>query len=167
VHPNIDLLNRFYTALQQADIAAVRACYAPDVVYFDPVFRELRGERAIAMWDMFFRRDDPLQVTFGDLAADEVTGSGHWEARYNFDKTGRPVHNVIDSRFRFADNRITEQRDSFSVHHWAGMALGPVGRLAGWTPPLRSALHRETVKLLDRFQANQGQGNGSEGNPSS
>jgi hypothetical protein len=34
------------------------------------------------------------------------------------------------------------------------MAIGPVGRLAGWTPLLRSALHKETVRLLDRFQAN-------------
>jgi ketosteroid isomerase-like protein len=159
VHPNIDVLHRFYTGLQEADIAAVRATYAPDIVYFDPVFRELRGERAIAMWDMFFRRDEPLEVTFGDLTANELTGSGRWEARYVFDKTGRPVHNVIHSQFRFADNLIAEQRDSFSVHRWAGMALGPVGRLAGWTPPLRSALHKETVKLLDRFQANQRQDN--------
>lgn len=157
MHPNIDLLKRFYTGLQDADIAAVRACYAPDIVYFDPVFGELQGDRAIAMWDMFFRRDEPLRVTFGNLSADDTTGSGRWEARYVFAKTGREVHNVIDSQFRLADHRITEQRDSFSVHRWAAMALGPVGRLAGWTPPLRSALHKETVKLLDRFQANQDQ----------
>jgi limonene-1,2-epoxide hydrolase len=158
VHPNIDILDRFYTGLQRSDIAAIRACYAPDVVYSDPVFAELHGDRAVAMWDMFFHRDDPLGVTFSDLWADDTTGSGRWEARYVFAKSGREVRNIITSRFRIADDRITEHRDSFSVYRWASMALGPVGRLAGWAPPLRSALHKESARMLDRFQADPDHG---------
>jgi ketosteroid isomerase-like protein len=158
MHPNVTLLERFYRGIQDADITAVRACYAPNVVYSDPVFGELRGERAIAMWDMFFAREDPPRVTYGDLAADDLSGSGRWEASYVFSKTGRPVRNAITSQFRFAEHRIVEQRDSFSVHRWAAMALGPVGRLAGWSPPLRWAVHKETVRLLDRHQANANPG---------
>jgi len=158
VHPNVELLERFYTGLQNADISAVRACYAPDVVFSDPVFKDLHGDRATAMWDMFFSRDEPPQVTFSDLRADDETGSGRWEARYAFSKTGRDVHNVITSRFRFAEGRIIEHRDTFSVYGWARMALGPVGQLAGWSPPLRSALHKESTRLLDRFEASKGGG---------
>jgi len=156
VHPNISLLEHFYTGLQKADIEAVRACYAPGIVYSDPVFGELRGERAVLMWETFFSRDDPLKVNFGDLAADDRTGSGRWEARYVFTRTGREVRNVIFSRFRFVDGLIVEQHDSFSVHRWARMALGPVGAMAGWAPPLRAALHKESVRMLDRFDAERG-----------
>lgn len=153
MHPNIALLERFYTGLQNADIDEVRACYAPDVVYSDPVFGELRGERAVAMWHMFFSREDPPQVTFGDLQADDTVGSGRWDARYVFSQSGRDVHNIISSQFRFADGHITEHHDTFSVYRWASMALGPVGRVAGWSPPLRSKLHKESIRLIDRFQA--------------
>jgi ketosteroid isomerase-like protein len=160
VHPNVELLERFYTGLQRSDIAAVRACYAPDVVYSDPVFRELRGDRALAMWEMIFSRDEPMEVSFSDISADDETGSGRWEARYVFTKSGREVRNAIDSRFRFAGGRIVEHRDTFSVYKWASMALGPVGRLAGWSPPLRASLHKESAKMLDRFQASSAPGSG-------
>lgn len=158
--PDIDLLERFYTGLQRSDIAAVGACYAPDVVYSDPVFGELRGDRALAMWDMFFSRDEPLRVTFSDLWANDMIGSGRWEARYVFARSGREVRNIIDSRFRFAADRIIEHRDTFSVYRWASMALGPVGRLVGWAPPMRSALHKESARMLDRFQTNAERGDG-------
>jgi ketosteroid isomerase-like protein len=156
MHPNADVIARFYTSLQKSDIQGIRDCYAPDAVYWDPVFRELRGERAIAMWDMLCERGDELRVDFGDIQADESTGSARWEARYTFSKTGRSVHNVIDSRFWFADGLIREQRDTFDVHRWAGMALGLPGRLLGWSPPLRAVLHRQSAKLIDNFTAQQG-----------
>lgn len=158
MHPHINLLERFYVALQRSDIAAVEDCYAPDVVYSDPVFGELRGERALAMWAMFFSRDKPLRVTFSDLWANDTIGSGQWEARYVFTRSGREVCNIIDSRFRFAADRIVEHRDTFSVYRWASMALGPVGRLVGWAPPLRSALHKESARMLDRFQTSAERG---------
>ncbi len=153
MHPNAQLVARFYTSLQKSDIAGIKSCYTPDAVYWDPVFRELRGERAIAMWDMLCERGDELRVEFGDVQADDDSGSARWEARYTFSWTGRPVHNLIASNFRFVDGRIREQRDTFDVHRWAGMALGAPGRLLGWTPPLRSVLHRQSAKLIDDFTA--------------
>lgn len=153
-HPNAAVIVAFYTSLQRSDFSGIRRCYAPGVVYWDPVFRELRGERALAMWDMICRRGD-IDVVYDAVRADDETGSGRWEARYNFSKTGREVHNVIDSRFRFADGLICEHRDTFDVHRWAGMALGPAGRLLGWAPPMQEVLHRSSVKLIDGFLASR------------
>jgi len=159
MNPNVDLLRRFFTGLQQADIEIVRACYAPDVVYRDPVFGTLRGERAIDMWDMIFSRDEePLRITFGDLDADEHTGSARWQARYVFSRSGRTVRNVITASFRFEAGRIVEHQDSYSVYRWTRMALGPTGRLLGWAPPLRVALRRQTAKRLDKFASSRASG---------
>jgi ketosteroid isomerase-like protein len=162
MYANIDLLERFYTAVQRSDIAAVRTCYSPNVLYSDPVFGELRGDRAVIRWQMIFSREAPLQMSFSDLAADHTTGSGRWEARITSTRTGREVRMVIDSRFRFAGGRILEHRDTFSVYRWSKMALGPAVRLAGWTTPLRSMLQRETAAMLDRFEVSPEHGDGPE-----
>jgi hypothetical protein len=145
----------FFTSLQRSDFVGLRRCYAPDVVYSDPIFGELRGERALAMWEMICAHGD-LAVEFGDVHADDTSGSARWEARYAFSTTGRPVHNIITSRFCLAGGLITEQHESFDVHRWAGMALGPAGRLLGWAPPVRTALHRRSTKLIDNFVASRG-----------
>jgi ketosteroid isomerase-like protein len=160
-HPNVDLMMRFFTGLREADIDVIRACYAPDVTYRDPVFGELHGERAIDMWRMIFSRDgDPLRISFDHLVADDHTGSARWEARYVFTRSGRAVHNIIVARFRFDAGRIVEHRDSYSVYRWTRMALGTTGHLLGWTPPLRVALRRQTAKRLDQFANDRANDNG-------
>lgn len=153
---NEELIQSFYTALQGADIEGVRACYSPDVVFSDPVFRELRGDRALLMWEMFFQRKDPIRVTFDKIQADEVSGSGQWTADY--DINGRHVRNQISSRFVFANGQIVEHHDDFDVHRWAAQALGRVGRLTGWAPPMRNAMHKRSARLLDSFQRSKATG---------
>lgn len=156
MHPNEELLTRFYTALGDSDEAAVAACYATDATYYDPVFRELRGARALAMWQMFCERGDALQVRFSDIRANATDGTARWEALYDFSRTGRPVHNRISSRFRFRNGLIHHQKDSFSTYRWASMALGPPGRLAGWAPPFQAVLTRQALTALDSFMASRG-----------
>ena len=151
-HPNAAVVVSFFSSLRDSDFERLRQCYAPDVVYSDPVFHELRGPRALAMWEMFCRRGG-LGVEFGDVVADDATGAARWEASYEFSATGRPVHNIIRSRFRFAGGLIAEHHDTFDVRRWASMALGTTGRLLGWAPPMRAVLHRRSVQVLDTFVA--------------
>ena len=53
---NSALITRFYQAFQRLDGEAMVACYAPDVLFSDPVFGTLRGRDAADMWRMLTAR---------------------------------------------------------------------------------------------------------------
>jgi ketosteroid isomerase-like protein len=154
-HPNAELIETFYAAFQRRDAEAMVACYAPDVWFSDPVFHDLRGPRAGAMWRMLTARASSLEVTFRDVRANDHVGSAHWEARYVFSATGRSVHNVIDARFELRDGKITRHADTFDLWRWAGMALGAKGKLLGWAPPIKNAIHKTAMRGLEAFEAKQ------------
>ncbi len=158
MNENEQLIERFYRAVHDGDLDTVRKCYSPDVEFSDPVFRTLRGERAIAMWDMFFSRDEKIRVTFGDITANDTTGSGQWVADYTLGR--RKVHNVITSTFHFRDGLIDQHHDDFDVRAFASQALGPLGSIVGWAPPIKGALHRRSASLLDSFLERRGSAKG-------
>ncbi len=145
------LIERFYRVFDEGDGDAMAACYAPDVHFSDPVFVDLRGDRAGAMWRMLTAGPGDLRVELLGHEADEARGSAHWRAHYTFSQTGRPVVNDVHASFRFADGLIVEHRDTFSFHRWARQALGPVGLLLGWTPLVRSAVRRKAAARLEEF----------------
>jgi len=149
-HPNQQLIETFYTAFQQRDYASMIACYHDDVRFSDPVFTDLRGPQAKAMWHMLCERGKDLQVTFRDVAANEQTGQAHWEAVYTF-SSGRKVHNVIDASFVFEDGLIIVHRDSFDLWRWTRMALGPMGVLLGWSPFVQNKVRGTAVSSLHKF----------------
>jgi ketosteroid isomerase-like protein len=156
LHPNAQLLKTFYTAFQRRDAEAMAACYHPDVEFSDPVFPELRGEQAGAMWRMLCERGKDLVIEFRDVNADDATGSAHWDARYTFGATGRKVLNRIEARFDFEDGLIRRHRDRFDLWRWAGQALGLKGRLLGWAGPVQQAIRRQAATALERYTAAQG-----------
>lgn len=151
-HPNAELIERFYRAFDAGDGETMAACYAPDVRFSDPVFPDLRGPRAAAMWKMLCsgKEESGLRVELLEHQAEDVRGSAHWRAHYTFTETGRPVVNDIRATFRFADGLIAEHRDRFAFHRWARQALGPPGLLLGWTPMMRSAVRRKAAARLER-----------------
>ena len=136
------LIERFYRAFGEGDGETMAACYSPHVSFSDPVFPDLRGSQAGAMWRMLTGTPGELRIELLEHQADEERGSAHWRAHYTFSETGRPVVNDIHASFRFEDGLIVEHRDEFSFHRWARQALGPVGLLLGWTPLVRSAVRR-------------------------
>lgn len=151
------LIERFYAALNAGDGDTMAACYAPDVRFSDPVFPDLRGARAGAMWRMLAsgKEDSQLRVDLLEHEADDVSGSAHWQAHYTFPETGRPVMNDIRARFRFAHGLIAEHDDEFSFPRWARQALGTPGVLLGWTPLMRSTVRRRAAARLERFVQDQ------------
>lgn len=150
---HIDLINRFYTAFQARDAATMASCYHPDVQFSDPVFTDLRGPRAGAMWRMLCERGKDLKIEFRDVRADDKTGSAHWDAWYTFATTGRKVLNRIDARFEFRDGLILRHTDSFDLHAWAGQALGLTGKLLGGTRLLQNKIRAMAAKGLADYLA--------------
>lgn len=147
---NEALINSFYKAFAERDGEAMAACYHPDATFDDPVFPGLGHREVTGMWRMLCDRATDLDVTWSDVAADDSSGTAHWEADYTF-STGRKVHNVIDANFEFRDGMIVRHRDDFDFYRWSRMALGPLGVALGWTPLVRNKVRGQARAQLDRF----------------
>ena len=148
------LIERFYGAFRKRDAATMAACYHDGVRFRDPVF-SLEGRNAGLMWKMLCARGADLRVEFANVSADESIGRADWQAWYTFSGTGRPVHNVVRARFRFAEGLIVEHVDEFDFWRWSRQALGPAGLLLGWSPLLRRKVQTQAAAALERFAATQ------------
>jgi ketosteroid isomerase-like protein len=149
---NAALINRFYEAFARQDGDAMAACYAPDAHFHDPVFQDLHGDEVGSMWRMLCGRATDLKVVHSRVEADADSGSAHWDADYTF-STGRAVHNPIDATFRFENGLIADHRDEFDLYAWARQALGPMGMLLGWSPPVQGKIRAQAREGLDEFMA--------------
>jgi hypothetical protein len=137
-HENALLLQRLFTSLQGRDHQTMADCYAPSATFRDIAF-DLRDRREIhAMWRMICTTT-PVKVTIERIEADDRSGRAHIVDEYTFSDTKLPVVNPIESRFRFENGRIVEQRDECDARLWAEQAIGGVkGWLAGRVRPLRA-----------------------------
>jgi ketosteroid isomerase-like protein len=152
MHPNAELLTRFYEAFNRRDAAAMRTAYAPDATFSDEAFPGLKGDEVGDMWAMLCERAKDFRVEFRDVKADDTTGSAHWEAWYLFNGTN-PVHNVIDATFTFKDGRIATHVDRFDFWRWSRQGLGLPGLLLGWSGFLRRTVQGRSKKLLASWRA--------------
>jgi ketosteroid isomerase-like protein len=151
MNPNAHTIEAFYQSFQDRDHEGMAACYHPDVRFSDPVFTNLTGDEARAMWHMLCEQGKDLDVTFSDVQADETSGSASWEARYTFTPTGRAVHNRIDATFTFEDGLIIDHEDTFDLWAWTRMALGTIGTFTGWTNFTKEKVRDTGEQQLDRF----------------
>jgi ketosteroid isomerase-like protein len=148
---NPQLITNFYTAFQNKDWKAMQACYHNDVIFSDPVFQNLKGKEAFAMWHMLVEAGKDLRLEFKDAKANDQEGSCHWEAYYSFSRTGRKVHNIIDAKFKFKDGKIIEHIDKFDLWRWSRMALGTSGILLGWTSIVQKKIRSLAQSNLQKF----------------
>ena len=153
MHPNAELIQRFYQAFARRDGATMRAAYHPEATFDDPAFVGLRGGEIADMWEMLLARGKDLEITFSAVEADESRGKARWEARYTFSQTGRKVHNIIDASFEFRDGKIVKHRDHFDFWRWSRQALGLPGYLLGWSPMLRGKVQATVKKALAAWRA--------------
>ena len=152
MNSNIQLVEKFYTAFQQLDATAMNSCYSDDIVFFDPVFGLLRGPEATSMWEMLCKNANNFSLTYGNIIAlDEEYCTCDWIARYTFSKTGRQVINKVKANMRFAEGKIIEHSDGFSVHQWSRQAFGITGVLLGWNSIFQNKIKNTAKKNLLRF----------------
>lgn len=143
------VLEKLYTCLDHKDHEGMAACYHPDAVFRDIAF-DLRGRKRIhAMWHMIAESD--LRATFTVSRVDGRTATVELVDDYTFRATGRRVHNVIRSDFRFVDGLIIEHLDSCSALRWGVQALGPAKGVVSWLVP--GARRRMAAATLAKFVA--------------
>lgn len=156
MHPNAQLIERFYAAFGRRDAEAMAACYHREIEFSDPVFPALRGDAAGDMWRMLAARATDLQIRCEVLGADDARGAARWEADYTFKQTGRKVANRIEAEFEFADGLIRRHTDRFDLWRWTRMALGAPGWLLGWSPLVANKLRGQAARGLQDFRRKAG-----------
>lgn len=151
---NLATIDRLYAAMDAGDGQTMASCYTEDAVFEDPAFGTLRDGDVRDMWRMLCARAHDLRATVEEREATDDRGSAQWVADYTFGgPTGRAVRNVVRASYVFRDGLIADHRDEFDLHAWAGQALGPVGRVLGFTPLLGPLIRRRTRGQLAAFQA--------------
>lgn len=153
---NEELIHKFYTAFSSRDYASMNSCYSDDIVFFDPVFGLLNGDEAKKMWEMLCKRATDLQISFGNIIhLDDAYSTCDWVATYTFAQTGKKVVNRIRANMKFADGKIIEHSDAFSLHRWSAQALGFSGWLLGWNRFFQQKIKNNARKSLMRFMQQQ------------
>ncbi len=152
----MEVIQKFYEAFEKLDADAMAACYHDEVVFEDPAFGRLKGERARNMWRMLVNngRGSGINVRANNIQGDEQSGSAQIEAKYVFSQTGRPVVNHISSQFKLKDGKIIEHIDQFDLYKWAKQAIGWKGYLLGWTGMFKNKMQMRTNSMLDKFERN-------------
>ena len=148
------VIENFYRAFENLDAEGMVACYHNNVIFEDPAFGILHGDKAKNMWRMLCasQKGKDFYVATSNISFENKIGKAHWEAKYTFGKTGRKVHNKIDAEFEFKDGKIIKHKDSFNLYKWSQQALGFNGYLLGWTSFFKNKLQTKTNNLLLGFE---------------
>jgi ketosteroid isomerase-like protein len=152
MNANEQIMHRFYTAFSKLDYATMQDCYHEDAVFSDPAFGLLNGDEVRAMWEMLCKRAKDFKLQFSNIASDDHEYSTcSWRAEYVFSKTGRRVENYVKGYMRFAEGKIIEHSDAFSLHRWAAQALGFKGWLFGGFGFFQKKVQRTSRKVLKDY----------------
>lgn len=152
MNDNRQLVMQFYNAFQQLNHTGMNNCYSDDIVFFDPVFELLHGRQVKAMWEMLCTNARNFSLTYGNIEhLDDEYCTCEWTATYTFSKTGRKVVNKVKANMRFANGKIIEHSDAFSILTWSKQALGFSGWLFGWNTFFQRKIKNGARKSLLQF----------------
>lgn len=152
MHAHEKIIRDFYQAFAAKDAEAMARCYHTDIAFSDPAFPMLRGAEATAMWAMLTNRaKGDFEIILVTASANSEGGRAQWDAKYTFSQTGNLVHNKISAVFAFRDGKIIRHVDRFSFWQWSSQALGMMGKLLGWSWPLKAMVRRKAKASLEAF----------------
>ncbi|WP_107040008.1 nuclear transport factor 2 family protein [Brumimicrobium mesophilum] len=149
---NSELIEKFYTSFSKGNYKGMIECYDDNVVFKDPAFGELKGERAKKMWEMLLSsKTSGIKISFNNVQVTSENGKANWTAKYVYGKSKRKVVNEVSAAFKFKDGKIIEHIDTFDLWKWTKQAMGIPGYLLGWSPFLKNKIQATTKKKLDQF----------------
>ncbi len=148
-------IEQFYSAFNNLDAEKMVSQYHEDVIFGDPAFGVLKGERAKNMWRMLCasQKGKKFTVHVNHVKSSVEVTTATWEAFYVFSKTGRKIHNIVQAEFRFKEGKIISHKDTFDLYKWSKQAMGIKGFILGWTPFFKNKLQIQTNKLLSNFES--------------
>ncbi len=151
---NEKIIENFFISFQKLDAKAMNNCYSSDIVFFDPMFKLLKGNEVSSMWEMLCSNAKNFSLTFDSIKnLDDGYYTCNWCATYIFSATGRTVKNNIKANMKIENGFIIEHSDAWSINKWAAQAYGLTGKLFGWTSFFRNKLRNGARKNLLQFMA--------------
>lgn len=152
---NEELITHFYQSFSQGNADGMVACYHDDIVFKDPAFGTLEGDKAKAMWRMLMSRSDSApEIQFSNISADAKFGRANWIAKYNYGPKKRKIVNNVTALFEFKDGKIIKHTDDFDLWKWSQQALGVSGYALGWSSFMKNQIQKKTNGLLGKFMVN-------------
>ena len=146
------LLLDFYTAFNEKNATDMVSCYHKNIVFEDPIFGKLKGDKARKMWHWICYKGEDLKVTHSDITIDEDKGFAKCEVRYTYGERKRPILNRISAEFEFKDGKIIRHEDTFDLKTWATQAIGWKGKVIGGTSYFKKKLQFRSRKLIQNFE---------------
>jgi limonene-1,2-epoxide hydrolase len=151
-HPNEKIILDFYRAFQKGNPKAMNDCYHRDIVFYDPVFGHIKGERVRAMWYMLLEKSGgDLSISFSEIQANDYNGSAKWTASYHYGPSKRRVVNEVVGTFYIQNGKILQHTDHFDLWNWSRQALGLKGYMLGWTKSMQLKIQQESSMMLSRY----------------
>jgi len=149
---NEQIIKEFYTAFTNGDAETMINYYSNDVIFKDPAFGTLKGDKAKAMWKMLLSNKKKLaKVSFDSVKETNNVVNANWTATYNYGPKARKVTNNVSAKFEFENGKIINHIDNFNLWKWSQQALGASGYLLGWSSFLKNKVQTEANKKLDAF----------------
>lgn len=148
---NTEIVEQFYMAFSEKNADKMIGYYDDNIVFEDPAFGELQGNKAKSMWKMLLSNNNDIVISYSNIIEEKNIVTAHWTAEYIFSKTGRKVINNVFAKFEFENGKIIKHTDTFNLHKWSSQAMGLKGYLLGWTSFFKNKLQKQTNFLLDKF----------------
>ncbi|WP_435262675.1 nuclear transport factor 2 family protein [Tenacibaculum sp. nBUS_03] len=149
---NNKLVEKFYSSFSSGNIEKMTECYHKDILFHDPVFGTLKGERVLKMWEMLLnRRTNKTKISFTNIETTMQVGTANWTAKYIYGENNRKVINMVSASFKFKDGKIIEHIDTFNLWKWTQQAIGVKGYLIGWPPFMKKKIQKMAKSRLDNF----------------
>ncbi|MGB5988742.1 MAG: nuclear transport factor 2 family protein [Marinifilaceae bacterium] len=149
---NNEVIKKFYTSFSDSNIKGMIECYHKEIVFIDPVFGKLKGERVIKMWEMLLaKKNKGNKISFSNIMASSEKGEANWVAEYIYGEDKRKIVNKISANFKFKEGKIIEHTDYFNLWKWTKQAMGPAGYLLGWSYFMRKQIQEKAKIRLEEF----------------
>ncbi|WP_237708882.1 nuclear transport factor 2 family protein [Gillisia marina] len=80
-----ELLHKFYSSFSDGNAQGMIACYHEDIIFQDPAFGILKGDRAKSMWEMLLsKKNGKLSISYDILEVNKEYGKVKWTATYKY-----------------------------------------------------------------------------------
>lgn len=149
---NIEIIDLFFTAFGNLNDRDLNALYSDTIIYSDPLFGLLQGQQVKDKWEMVCKNMTEFRLTvIKKEEIDHEYATCEWKAEYISVDSGGPIVFSSKSFMRFAEGKIIEHSEGFSLTKWVAQVYGIKGRFFGWLNFMKRKAQAECQERLEQY----------------